>query len=83
MDPTITKATTDKERLVTSSAESQPTSCDPNRTRFLEVQVVIHVKMLCDKNTLLTEEDTSLPWDIDLIIDDPVDEPKRNPKVKC
>jgi hypothetical protein len=24
-----------------------------------------------------------LPWDIELIIDDPVDEPRRNPKFKC
>ena len=35
MDPTITKASTDNERLVAACAESQSTSRGPNRTRFL------------------------------------------------
>ena len=59
MDPTITKVSTDKERLVTACAESQSTSCDPNRTRFLIVQAVIRAKMQCDKKTLLAEADAS------------------------
>ena len=37
MDPTITKASTGKERLVAACAESQSTSRGPNRTRFLAV----------------------------------------------
>ncbi len=51
MDPTITKASTGNERLVTSCAESQSTSCGPNRTRFLAVQEVIRVtscRQSCD-----------------------------------
>jgi hypothetical protein len=59
MDPTITKASTGKERLVTTCAESQSTSRDPNRPRFLTVQSAIHVKMQCDKKTLLAEADAS------------------------
>ena len=59
MDPTITKATTGKERLVVTCAESQSTSRDPNRTRFLVVQVVIRVKIQCDKKTLFADADTS------------------------
>jgi hypothetical protein len=59
MDPNISKATTDKKRVVTVCAESQSTSRGPNRTRFLTVQMTIHVKMQCDKKTLLVEEDTS------------------------
>jgi hypothetical protein len=35
MDPNISKATTGKERVVAACAESQSTSRDPNRTRFL------------------------------------------------
>ncbi len=59
MDPTITKTSTDNERLVEACAESQSTSRDPNRTRFLTVQVVIRVKMQCDKKTLLADVDES------------------------
>ena len=59
MDPNISKVTTVKERVVVACAESQSKSCDPNRTRFLTVQVVIHAKMQCDKKTLHTEADTS------------------------
>ena len=59
MDPNISKATTGKERLVTACAESQSTSCVPNRTRFLSVQATIRVKMQCDKKCLLTAADTS------------------------
>ena len=40
-------------------AESQSTSCDTNRTRFLVVQEAIRVKMQCDMKTLPTEEDAS------------------------
>ena len=35
MDPNISKVTTGKERVVAACAESQSTSRDPNRTRFL------------------------------------------------
>ena len=35
MDTNISKSTTGKERIVASCAESQSTSGDPNRTRFL------------------------------------------------
>jgi hypothetical protein len=59
MDPHISKETTGKERVVTVCAESQSTSRDPNKPRFLTVQVVIHAKMQCDKKTLLAEADTS------------------------
>ncbi len=60
MDPTITKAVTDKERFVAACAESPVTSRDPNTTRFLEVQTAIRVKMICDKKTsVFGEEDTS------------------------
>ena len=59
MDPNIAKATTGKERVVAACAESQSTSSDPNRTRFLAVQAAIRVKMQCDKKTLLRETDTS------------------------
>jgi hypothetical protein len=45
VDPHISKATTVKERVVTSCAESQSTLCEPNRTRFLSVQSVIRAKM--------------------------------------
>jgi hypothetical protein len=43
MDPNILKATTG----------------DPNGTRFLTVQTVIHTKKQCDKKSLLAEEDVS------------------------
>ena len=56
MDPTITKASTGNERLVTVCAESQSTSCVPNRTRFLTVQTVIRAKIQCDKKTLRGKE---------------------------
>jgi hypothetical protein len=59
MDPNISKATTGKERVVTECAESQSTSCGPNRTRFLAVQVAIRVKMQCDKKSLLVAADPS------------------------
>ncbi len=49
MDPTITKASTGKERFVAACAESQSTSRGPNRTRFLAVQAAIRAKMQCDK----------------------------------
>jgi hypothetical protein len=58
MDPNISKGTTGKESVVTKCAESQSTSCDPNRTRFLAVQSAIRVKFNVIKS-LLTEEDTS------------------------
>jgi hypothetical protein len=59
MDPNISKATTGRERVVSACAESQSTSCGPNRTRFLAVQAAIRTKMQCDKKSLLTEEDAS------------------------
>ncbi len=59
MDSNISKATTDRERVVTVCAESQSTSRDPNRTRFLSVQVAIRAKMKCDKKTWLAEADAS------------------------
>ncbi len=59
MDPNISKATTVKERVVAACAESQSTSCGPNRTRFLAVQTAIRVKMQCDKKSLLTTTDVS------------------------
>ena len=59
MDPTITKASTGKERLVTACAESQSTSRGPNRTRFLAVQAAIRAKMQCDKKCLLAPADAS------------------------
>ena len=59
MDPTITKASTGKERLVAACAESQSTSRGPNRPRFLAVQAAIRAKMQCDKKTLLAEADAS------------------------
>ncbi len=58
-DPNISKPTTGKERVVAACAESQSTSRDPNRTRFLSVQDAIHDKMQCDKKTLLAEVDAS------------------------
>jgi hypothetical protein len=59
MDPNILKPTTDKERVVTACSESQSTSRDPNRTRFLAVQTAIRVKMQCDKKSLLSAVDAS------------------------
>ena len=63
MDPNISKSTTGKERVVAACAESQSTSCVPNRTRFLAVQATIHVKMQCDskcdKKSLLAAADAS------------------------
>jgi hypothetical protein len=59
MDPTITKVSTGNERLVAACAESQSTSRDPNRTRFLAAQEVIRAKMQCDKKTLLADADAS------------------------
>jgi hypothetical protein len=59
MDPTITKASTGKERLVSACTESQSTSRDPNRPRFLAVKTAIRDKMQCDKKTLIAEADAS------------------------
>ena len=59
MDPNISKTTTGKERVVTTCAESQSTSCGPNRPRFLAVHAAIRAKMQCDKKTLLAEADAS------------------------
>ena len=59
MDPNILKSTTSKERVVSACAQSQSTSRDPNRIRFLEVQVGIRVKMLCDKKSLFPTVDVS------------------------
>ncbi len=77
MDPTITKASTGNERLVAACAESQSTSRDPNRTRFLTVQVVIRAKMQCDKKTLLADADASKKRNLLLVggyTDNPVEE---------
>ena len=59
MDPNISKTTTGKERVVAACAESQSTSCGPNRTRFLAVQAAIRAKMQCDKKSFLTSVDAS------------------------
>jgi hypothetical protein len=59
MDPNISKTTTGRERVVAACAESQSTSSDPNRTRFLSVQTAIRAKMQCDKKSLLAEADAS------------------------
>jgi hypothetical protein len=59
MDPNISKATTVKERVVGTCAESQSTSFVPNRTRFFAVQADIRDKMQCDKKSLLTAADAS------------------------
>ncbi len=48
MDPNISKSTTDNERVFATCAESQSTSRDPKRTRFLSVQAAIRAKMQCD-----------------------------------
>ena len=70
MDPNISKSTTDKERVVAACAESQSTSCVPNRTRFLTVQVTIRVKMQCDKKkTFLVEADASKKRNLMLLED--------------
>ena len=58
IDPNISKATTDKERVIAACAESQSTSSGPNRTRFLAVQSAIRAKMQCDKKSLLTSADS-------------------------
>ena len=71
MDPTITKASTGNERLVTACAESQSTSRGPNRTRFLAVQTVIR-----DKKTLLADADASKKRNLMLVgghADNPVE----------
>jgi hypothetical protein len=39
--------------------EQLSTSCGPNGTRFLVVQVAIHAKMQCDKKSLLAAADAS------------------------
>ena len=67
MDPNISKATTVKERVVTSCTESQSISRGPNRTRFLAVQAAIRAKMQCDKKTLLAEADTSKKRNLTLV----------------
>ena len=58
MDPNISKVTTVKERVVTACAESQSTSCVPNRTRFFYTDHNTP-KMQCDKKSFLVEADTS------------------------
>ena len=64
-DPTITKATTDKERLVSECAESPTTRC-PNRTRF-ETQVTgVHQWstdriVLQDKTTSISSSVRQIP----------------------
>ena len=76
MDPTITKASTDKERLVSECAESQSTSRGPNRTRFLTVQEATRDKMQCDQKTLLAEADASKKRNLILVggyVDNTVD----------
>ena len=67
MDPNISKATTGKERVVATCAESQSTSRGPNRTRFLAVQAAISAKMQCDKKTLLAEADASKKRNLTLV----------------
>jgi hypothetical protein len=60
MDPNISKATTGKERVVAACAESQSTSCVPNRTEPVFFQYDRNTpKMQCDKKSLFTETDTS------------------------
>jgi hypothetical protein len=59
MDPKISKATTVNERVVETCAESQSTSRDPKRTRFLVVQSTIRVKIQCDKKSLFASVDAS------------------------
>ncbi len=67
IDPNISKSTTVKERVVTVYAESQSISRDPNRTRFLTVQVTIPDKMECDKKSLFTEADAPKKWNLMLV----------------
>jgi hypothetical protein len=67
MDPNISKATTGRERVVAACAESQSTSRDPNRTRFLTVQVTIPDKMECDKKSLFAEADAPKKWNLLLV----------------
>jgi hypothetical protein len=59
MDPNISKATTDRERVVTSCAESQSTSRDPNRTRFLTVQDITRAKIQGDMKSFIAAVDVS------------------------
>ncbi len=56
MDNNISKVTTGKERVVVSCAESQSTSCVPNRTRFFGST---DVKIQCDNKVLFAEVDVS------------------------
>jgi hypothetical protein len=58
MDPNIGKGT-GKERTVSPSKESLPTSCGPHRKRFLEVYTKIRAHMTSDKNTFFQEETAS------------------------
>ena len=67
MDPNISKTTIVKERVVPECAESQSTLRDPNRTRFLTVQVVIRDKFQCDKKVLMTEVDVSIKRNVMLV----------------
>ncbi len=76
VDPNIGKATTCKERTVAVCKESLPTSCDPHRNRFLEVQTEIHVPMTSDKKTLVAEAVASVKRNLLLVggcTDTPVD----------
>jgi hypothetical protein len=67
MDPNNSKVTTGKERVITVCAESQSTSRDPNRTRFLEVQVTIRDEIQCDNKSSFPEVDTSLKKNLMLV----------------
>jgi hypothetical protein len=58
MDPNIGKAT-GKERTVAPCKESLPTSRGPHTKSFLEVQGEIWAHMTSDRQTLLTQTNTS------------------------
>jgi hypothetical protein len=58
MDPNILEQQQGSKGL-SQCAESQSTSCVPNRTRFLAVQTAIRTKMRCDKKSLLAAADVS------------------------
>ena len=96
MDPTITKASTGKERLVAVCAESQSTSaCEHcwsiegwihSKRRNKLHQKLVEKLVRAHTNLVLRESlDAALhhllPWDIELIIDEPVDESEEEPEV--
>ncbi len=64
MDPNISKATTGRERVVETCAESQSKSRGPNRTRFLTVQSEIRTKIQCDQKSFLATADTSKKYNL-------------------